>query len=381
MTFNTEEQSEQVYDEQGPVVQENKRLNTHRSDSQVFSTSEPDFRPSSRVLSRPGGKSNDVFNQQEHSPPSRTGKRNNSIPSGEPLNVFHPDPAVVRQTNRRDPNKSSAFDEDMPIKPTGRAHSGKTNHSQFEFGTEEEVVFQSGKRPDPQSNQSQFSLGAAEVEVIQRPTGRRDPNQMSDSVTGQRPSSRVLSAPGGKSNFSFGESVDDARVFGKRINPNSNESQLSFKDDSEARPTGRRDPNQMSDSVTGQRPSSRVLSAPGGKSNFSFGESVDDARVFGKRINPNSNESQLSFKDDSEARPTGRRDPNQMSDSVTGQRPSSRVLSAPGGKSNFSFGQESEVVKNNRRDPNARSEEVEKSFQNGSRGQQTAGGNSSIRFY
>lgn len=73
---------------------------------------------------------------------------------------------------------------------------------------------------DPTTNQSQISH-VEQVQDFQAPITRRDPNAQTEQAT-NRPSSRVLSAPGGKSNFSLGQddSVSGVQPHIRRRDPN-----------------------------------------------------------------------------------------------------------------------------------------------------------------
>ncbi|KAJ3384398.1 hypothetical protein HDU84_003007 [Entophlyctis sp. JEL0112] len=171
-------------------------------------------------------------------------------------------------------------------------------------------------------------------EPVGRKSSRRDPNWSSldahteqpsndingavDPVTGGRPSSKVIHRPGGPSSNIFN---NDEEPIGKK--------------------SGRRDPNwssqenvgnDTSDHVTGARPSSRVIHRPGGPSSDIFG--IDDMPVGRK---PSRRDPNWSSLDQIESKPE-----DSSTDAVTGARPSSRVIHRPGGPSSNIFGVEGE---------------------------------------
>ncbi|KAJ3272866.1 hypothetical protein HDV01_005189 [Terramyces sp. JEL0728] len=164
--------------------------------SDIFGTEEESFRPSSRVLARPGGKTNDVFNTGPE--PEVT----NRPVYKKSLDIFSDEPAQTKEVNRRDPNRAS-LDDDSAHRPGHKQFQGLNNKTQFTIGGDSTANqgFRTGKQIDPTSNQSQISFANTEtVRVVG--FARRDPNARSEETV-TRPSSRVLNNPGGKSSFSF----------------------------------------------------------------------------------------------------------------------------------------------------------------------------------
>jgi hypothetical protein len=88
---------------------------------------------------------------------------------------------------------------------SSRQYSGDSNKSHFSFGGNESEnageVKSSSRRQLPQSQQTSFSFDES-VTAPQKKSFRRDPNAQSQETV-HRPSSRVLSRPGGKQNFTF----------------------------------------------------------------------------------------------------------------------------------------------------------------------------------
>ena len=181
----------------------NKRLNPKRNESENIFNSEPvAFRPSSRVLNRPGGKTSDIFGLAALEP--QVQKARLPIPGGTPLNIFSeaPENSVVSDVHRRDPNHMS---NEETRHRSSRQYSGDSNKSHFSFGGNESEnageVKSSFRRQLPQSQQTSFSFDES-VTALQKKSFRRDPNAQSQETV-HRPSSRVLSRPGGKQNFTF----------------------------------------------------------------------------------------------------------------------------------------------------------------------------------
>ncbi|KAJ3312643.1 hypothetical protein HDV04_002785 [Boothiomyces sp. JEL0838] len=165
--------------------------------SNIFGTEEDAFRPSSRVLSRPGGKTNDIFNT---GPEPETVKKPVLKPKSS--DIFSDEPIEKKEVNRRDPNRSS-LDDNTIHRPGHKQFQDLNNRSQFTIGEDSNTneAIRTGKQINPTSNQSQISFGEVEpVKVVG--IGRRDPNARSEEAV-NRPSSRVLNNPGGKSTFSF----------------------------------------------------------------------------------------------------------------------------------------------------------------------------------
>ena len=164
-TFNMEHQSEPVQQEQQPVVNNQREYN-------IFNQAPEEFRPSSRVLSRPGGNTHDIFNNDEQVPPS--GKRMNSNVSKGSLNLYDDSPVEMAPVNRRDPNWSNPEVEHR----TGRRQStGVPNATHFSIGEQEEEIVElhPGKRQGSNGNQSHFQLSGEQNEVESRPHGKKHP--------------------------------------------------------------------------------------------------------------------------------------------------------------------------------------------------------------
>lgn len=189
---------------------ENKRLNPKRNESDnIFSDEPVSFRPSSRVLSRPGGKSSDIFGLSAPESTVTAQKAHLPAPGGPALNLFDDAPSNATSTDhhRRDPNYTN--NEEIQHRQS-RPYSGESNKSQFSIGRsdtqEPEQERHTGRRQAPQSMQTSFSFSDGSVEGMASAapvrSGRRDPNAQSQESI-HRPSSRVLSRPGGKQNFSF----------------------------------------------------------------------------------------------------------------------------------------------------------------------------------
>jgi hypothetical protein len=206
-----------------------RKVNTNRGESDIFNL-EPQqetFRPSSRVLSRPGGASSDIFGSAEsmNAPPIKEkahfkqtssdtnfmNYQNEDVPRvtggrqhfEQPNDTVFDDevPAHAAGLDRRDPNWTS---DSAPLaaRPS-RPYSGETNKSNIRFGTDNVDAPASARRPAGNSNEtSGFSLSHEDRDVQPQRRTRRDPNARSQEATA-RPSSRVLATPGGKSSFSF----------------------------------------------------------------------------------------------------------------------------------------------------------------------------------
>jgi hypothetical protein len=166
-----------------------KRPTSRRTESQdIFNMQQETFRPSSRVLSRPGGQTHDIFSSE----PVQVAKpKERAIPGGTPLNLYDDTPApVVKKENVRDPNWSTA--ETVSEKVKESPYTGLTNKSHFKLGEESEPEqFVPAKKMDPTLNQSHISFTEQEP-VMNTPTkNRRDPNAQSDAFQ-PRPSSRFF---------------------------------------------------------------------------------------------------------------------------------------------------------------------------------------------
>ncbi len=184
------------------AVDEAPKRNQRQADN-IFNQEPPEFRPSSRVLSRPGGKTSDIFGLAEVEPEVK--KTQLQAPGGPALNLFNGavDAPKVESHHRRDPNWSNADNDE--VTRSARPYSANSNASHFSFGnTEQEtkVAHTTGRRRLAQSDLTSFSFSDGSEAPATARRERRDPNAQSEEVT-QRPSSRVLSRPGGKSNFSF----------------------------------------------------------------------------------------------------------------------------------------------------------------------------------
>mmetsp|Transcript_17545 Transcript_17545/g.48967 ORF Transcript_17545/g.48967 Transcript_17545/m.48967 type:complete len:212 (+) Transcript_17545:136-771(+) len=151
-----------------------------------------------------------------------------------------------------------------------------------------------------------------------------DPERMSNNYTrsnGQnvgnfitdRPTSRVLEQPGGKSQISFGWEEPEQKVAPKNVAPAAaDENTDTNVGNNYSRPDGQNVGNFITD-----RPSSKVLAPPGGGSNVILGGD-----------NPQTSHQQNNY-----GRPEGQNIGNFLTD-----RPSSHVLQPPGGASQIIFG-------------------------------------------
>lgn len=160
----------------------------------------------------------------------------------------------------------------------------------------------------------------------------------------QRNSSRVLAAPGGHSSLNiFGGDVSTTSA--QRPTTSVLEPVVSHKQDS----FGQRVINRSEHGDFGlQRNSSRVLAAPGGKSNFSFGDS-DEQKPDVCRAK--SEEPPLARGIDvpclpqrAESLPAGQRIVNRSQHNGMQERSSTRIHSAPGGHSTINLGTDSSCV-------------------------------------
>jgi hypothetical protein len=167
-----------------------KRPVSRRTESQdLFNMQQETFRPSSRVLSRPGGQTHDIFSTEPVTAPK---PRERPTPGGAPLNLYDDAPApIVKKENIRDPNWSNS--ETVTEKVKESPYTGLTNKSHFKLGEEvEPEQFVPAKKMDPTLNQSHISF-TEEEPLMNTPTkNRRDPNAQSDSFQ-TRPSSRLSS--------------------------------------------------------------------------------------------------------------------------------------------------------------------------------------------
>lgn len=210
-----------------PHRPQNKRVNPNRGESDIFNVEEQPntFRPSSRVLARPGGNTSDIFgtsesmnapankerthfsransntnfmNYDNESVPRVTGGKQHFLQPSD--SVFEDDvPAQATGLERRDPNwtNNAAPVADRPSRP----YSGQTNQSSIRFGTDN-VDHPARRVVGNLKETSGFSLSHDDHDTQPQRRTRRDPNARSQEAVG-RPSSRVLAHPGGKSNFSF----------------------------------------------------------------------------------------------------------------------------------------------------------------------------------
>ncbi|KAI8898135.1 hypothetical protein BC833DRAFT_590898 [Globomyces pollinis-pini] len=176
----------------------------------------------------------------------------------------------------------------------------------------------------------------------------------------QKPSTRVMERPGGKSSDIFGppeptqpsnrrdpnrSSINDEPTPTYRRQHSSAGNSSVFSADEPTIPSAgqRRDPNRRSisdESEEGHRPGQRQFSGQNTKSQFTLGniEEGSIAQNSGKRMWQGSNSSTIDFGGEPTHARVGltRRDPNAQSEQQT-SRPSSRVLANPGGRSSFSF--------------------------------------------
>jgi hypothetical protein len=190
------------------LTEESQPVKNHRTASDIFNLSQEEFRPSSRVLSIPGGKTNNIFGSTEETIEVLHKPKVMGPPST--LNLFDPevDP-LPKPANRRDPNWSGPADDNR----TERRHSLSQNISQVKLGgdndelpefhpsrrmmnnalaeSEENVTTVTGRKHyGDVANATHFSFGESETELPATRTGnRRDPNALSSGPT-ERPSSR-----------------------------------------------------------------------------------------------------------------------------------------------------------------------------------------------
>ena len=207
------------------VVQENVAPVSRQGGYNIFNQAPEEFRPSSRVLSRPGGNTHDIFNNDEPIRPS--GKRiNQNAPTGN-LNLYDDSPVEFAASNRRDPNWSQPPEEQR----YGRRQSSAGLDSaatHFKVGEQEDVPFElhSGKKLGGNYNQSHFQLsGEQENEMLQPHSGKRlgqNVNQSHFQLSGEQDEMNLpvhgkkhSESYGNTSHFSLTEDVE--RV---TINPN-----------------------------------------------------------------------------------------------------------------------------------------------------------------
>jgi hypothetical protein len=171
------------------LVQDNEmsKPNFGRMESHdLFNLNQETFRPSSRVLSRPGGETHDIFSVEPVHERSNE-KRHMHVEST--LNLYD-DTSVptVKKDNVRDPNWSNP---DRVVENTHeRRHAGVNNQSHFELGGDDAIeAYVPARKIDPTQNQSHFSF-TQEDAIPARRTGRRDPNARSEPQQ-SRPSSRL----------------------------------------------------------------------------------------------------------------------------------------------------------------------------------------------
>ena len=207
------------------------------------------------MLSRPGGKTSDIFGLAPADAPAVQQKAQLPAPGGPALNIFDNAPvAVATDANRRDPNKTTS--EEIQHRMS-RHYTGESNKSHFSIGLVVESApaaheVHTGRRQLSQSVHTSFSFSDGSQESLSAPASRSGRSQVEDVTpaahevhTGRR---------------QLGQSVHTSFSF-------SDGSQESVS--APASRSGRRDPNAQSQEAV-QRPSSRVLSRPGGKQNFTF---------------------------------------------------------------------------------------------------------------
>eukprot|EP00842_Homolaphlyctis_polyrhiza_P000704 jgi/Hompol1/1634/HPOL_002744-RA len=300
--------------------------------SSIFSDEPVAVRPSSRVLGPPGGASSGIFSSEPPAP-VRTGvsidprRFTSQISLGD-------DSSYAQNTHAAD-YTDAASDASTTTAPgfagTGssrRAFAGKTNESQFSFGDDSTDVGASGNVPtqtgrrtyaDRSGTASQFSLAGPES------AGARPPLH----ATGRR-----MNPQSNQSQFSFGD--DDQVHTSSYSHMQSTEPRGSAIDETPATASrsNRRDPNARSEEHE-HRPSSRVTRAPGGASSIAFG---DDSSSVAYSTTQAAAAATTGFDDQPlPALRSNRRDPNARSEEHE-HRPSSRVTRAPGGASSVTLG-------------------------------------------
>ena len=185
--------------------------------SDILSEAPPteDFRPSSKVLAQPGGRSSDIFSQ-------------------EPLPLRTSVPIDPRRYQSQIDLHTGASTEDLDMTHHKKLFPSASNVSSFSLGETPEPSLQQQQKEAPEhlkfaamkisqesieelpvyhgrklfagANQSHFSFdGSFEETQTEKHVTRRDPNARSEEhLLGMRPSSRVLRAPGGGSSIHFG---------------------------------------------------------------------------------------------------------------------------------------------------------------------------------
>lgn len=172
------------------LVQTSRHFARANQSSDIFNAQEQPiaFRPSSRVLSRPGGASSNIFGTDEEAPVQKTGKRH----LGSQASTIFEDETVPSSPNtRRDPNWSAHTAQDPP-RTSHRLFAGKGNVSQISLSDSSEPTQQvhTGKRMSAANpNASHFSF--SQDPAVPAPRQRRDPNARSEE-TAFRPSSRYF---------------------------------------------------------------------------------------------------------------------------------------------------------------------------------------------
>ncbi|KAI8610824.1 hypothetical protein BC830DRAFT_710271 [Chytriomyces sp. MP71] len=158
-------------------------------------------RPSSKVIHRPGGPTNDIFNME---PQAAAGSRPRTGSNG-----------------RRDPNWSSInAHEEVPLPTTQRKHASfgqNGTQSRGEYGVGGGIGMRTGRGGYHNPNETQHeaedrkaAAAAAEAAAVVAASGARgmvgagrNHNAMSEEAP-LKPSSKVLAPPGGKTSVFFG---------------------------------------------------------------------------------------------------------------------------------------------------------------------------------
>merc|ERR550537_713704 len=178
-------------------------------------------------------------------------------------------------------------------------------------------------------------------------------NQNCGNVLTDRPTSRVLNAPGGGSSFgsglTFGGNDSSAIKTSTKRDPNARSEEMAHGFRAKGSNGYANGANQNCGNVLTDRPTSRVLNAPGGGSSFGSGLTFGGNGPADKPLKPITNippqpaaASQKSNKfahgfraKGSNAHANGA---NQNCGNFITDRPTSRVLNAPGGASTITFG-------------------------------------------
>ncbi|KAI9351418.1 hypothetical protein BDR26DRAFT_1003403 [Obelidium mucronatum] len=215
-------------------------------------------RPSSRVIHRPGGPSSNIFNTEPE--PVKAAPTRQAAPFMTDDQVQQAAP--VRKTGRRDPNWSSLSEpqsfDDAPLPNAAARKSAYHTHNEthWDMGGSTKTAHKTGKGAYHNPNETQHEIAdrkALEAEAA----GYEAPNT--------KHFGRKMSAHAHDHNNLFGGGFDDMPVGG-----NSNSAAPAASGMVGAPGNGLRDRNALSE-PNYERPSSKVLAPPGGKTSILFG--------------------------------------------------------------------------------------------------------------